>query len=154
MGSVQAEDGEQHPIVVLNLSSSGAMIQAHEPPAEGVTYRLEFNVHRRKYTVPFKPVGWVQERDNYGWRGPFVDLTDDEAEALNRAVNAVIGVSTGSMRPWTEVAPAAASSPEATLVVGQTAAGHDIEIVGADVLAMGEDGLELYVRLMSELETM
>jgi len=154
MGSVQLDSTEPHPIVVLNLSCNGAMIQAHEPPQEGAVYRLEFNVHRRKYDLPFKVIAWVQERDNYGWRGPFVDLSPEESQALDRAVAAATGASKGSLRDWAELTAESQGNPAAKIVIGQTPAGHDIEVAGADVLQMGEEGTELYARLMSELETM
>lgn len=152
-GSLHAEGGAEHPIVVLSLSAIGAMIQTNEPPRLDTTYQLEFTVHQRKYALPFKPVAWVQERDYYGWRGPFAELTPDEAKALDRAVKAAIGVNLGSMRPWAEISAEAADQPDARLVVGETAAGHAIEVAAADLASMGADGLELYVRLMSELET-
>jgi hypothetical protein len=153
MGTVQLDGGEQHPIVVLNLSATGAMIQAHEAPGAEAVYRLEFTVHRRRYSLPFKPVSWVQQGESFGWRGPFGDLTPEESKALDRAVNAAIGVSVGSMRPWAEISKEAAQG-DAKVVVGETAAGHPIEVAAADALAMGSEGVELYVRLMTELETM
>jgi hypothetical protein len=58
------------------------------------------------------------------------------------------------MRPWAEISADAGSQPDAKVVVGETAAGHPIEVAATDALAMGSDGVELYVRLMTELETM
>lgn len=153
MGTVEGEGGEQ-PVVILDLSASGAMIQADEPAAPDGVYTLRFNVHKQAYELRFRVVQSLQKGASFGWRGPFVDLSPDQMEAIGKAVNAAAGVTGGTVRPWAEIASEAERQPEATLPVGTTASGHDITVLAKDVLEMGPEGLELYARLMSELETM
>jgi hypothetical protein len=153
MGTVEGE-GEEHPMVLLSLSASGAMIQAHQAPCPGATYTLRFSVHKQPYELTLRVVHWLQQGENFGWRGPFVSVPPDQAEAIQRAVHAALGLSDSSLRAWTEVATEATQEPDIKLVVGSTPAGHDIRVLGKDALEMGADGLELYARLMCELETL
>ncbi|MFI5266566.1 MAG: PilZ domain-containing protein [Chloroflexota bacterium] len=152
MGTVEA-DGEEHPMVLLNLSASGTMIQAHEAPRPGATYTVRFSVHSQPYELKLQVVHWLQQGDNFGWRGPFVSVPPDQAEAIQRAVHAAMGLSDSSIRAWDEVATEAKHEPGTKVLVGSTPAGHDIRVLGKDLLEMGADGLELYARLMCELET-
>jgi hypothetical protein len=147
-------DAEEHPIVILSLSASGAMIQTHEEPIEGASYTLIFSLNKRSYELPFEVIHWVQNGDTFGWRGPFVGLSEEQREGIEKAVHAVAGVSTGSRREWLEVAAEAASEPHQKVLVGTTPAGHEIAILGQDVLDMGCEGVDLFARLVSELETL
>ena len=153
MGTVERGDGEPQPVVVLNLSASGAMIQADDAPSPDEVYTLRFAIHRQDYALPFQVVGSLQQGDSYGWRGPFMTVEPDQQEAIARAVSALMGLSTGDIRAWDEVSADARRDPEAKVLAGQTPAGHDITILGKDVLEMGPAGLELFTRLMCELET-
>ncbi|HEY8694029.1 MAG TPA: hypothetical protein VIR57_14960, partial [Chloroflexota bacterium] len=98
-------------------------------------------------------IHWLQQGDNFGWRGPFVAVPPDQAEAIQRAVHAAVGLSDSSIRGWDEVAADAQHESDSKVLVGSTPAGHDIRVLGKDVLEMGANGLELYARLMCELET-
>lgn len=149
------EDGhDEHPIVLLNLSASGAMIQAHEPPRDDAAYNLDFCVQNQPYRVGFEVVHWLQQGDTFGWRGRFVGVSPQESAALQRAVHAVAGISRGELRTWPEVSAEAELQPSAKVLVGSTPAGRDIQVLGQDVLEMGSEGIELYARLMCELETL
>ena len=152
MGTVDGDDGE-HPMVLLNLSASGAMIQVHQEPRPDATYRLLFHVHKQPYELQLQVIHWIKQGDSFGWRGPFVGLPPDQAQAIQRAVHAAVGLSGCSIRGWNEVAADAQHEPDSKVLVGSTPAGHDIRVLGKDVLEMGAEGLELYARLMCELET-
>ena len=152
MGTAEGPGGE-HPIVVLNLSASGAMIQAHEAPEDGSEYLLCFSINKQSYELRFQVIHCVQQGDTFGWRGPFIGVTPEQDEAIDRAVQAAAGTATSSLRGWEEVLADARRQPAAKVNVGMTPAGHDIAVGGQDVIDMGPDGLELYARLMCELET-
>jgi len=154
IGTVEAEDGDMAAVVVLSLSASGAMVQTDEAPKDHGHYQLQFTVHQRPYDVPVQVVGSLHEKDVWGWRCRFVDVSPEQVQALARAVEAAIGQSTHSVGDWNELRSEAAAQPEAPIVVGQTAAGRDISVVGKDLIDMGADGLELYVKMMAELERM
>lgn len=152
MGTIESDDGEQ-PIVLLNLSASGAMIQTHEPPRSGAHYTLHFSVQKRPYRLRFEVVNWIQQGGSFGWRGPFASMSPDEAAAIQRAVHAAAGLSGSTLRGWQDVSVEAGREPSAKVLVGSTPGGQDIHVLGQDVLEMGADGLELYARLICELET-
>ena len=154
MGSVQEDDLDPNPIVILSLSASGAMIQAHQPPREGAHYLLEFTVHRKAYALPLEVVVWLQEKDAFGWRCRFLELSPENAIGIEKAVHGALGLSVSSVRDWPELLAEASAQPHADIVVGQTPAGHDLTIKSSDLLQMDPEGLELYVRMMSELERM
>src|SRR5437588_8803612 len=86
MGTVQGEDGE-HPIVVLDLSASGAMIQAHEAPIPDSVYTLRFSVNKKPYELRFQVVQSIQQGDSWGWRGPFCDVSPEHADDIDMAVH-------------------------------------------------------------------
>jgi PilZ domain-containing protein len=149
------EDGQsEQPIVLLNLSASGAMIQAHEAPRDEAQYHLCFCIQNQPYEVGFEVVHWLQQGDTFGWRGRFAGVAPEESAAIRRAVHAVAGISRGELRTWGEVSVEAAREPAAKVLVGSTPAGRDIQVLGQDVLEMGAEGIELYARLMCELETL
>lgn len=153
MGTVEGDDGE-YPVVVVNLSASGAMIQAHDAPKPGGQYRLRFSVHKQQYEIPFQIIDATQIGDSSVWRGPFQGLAAEQARAIERAVHAVAGLSEGGIREWADVEQEAKLNPELKVVVGTTPAGHDITVQGSDILEMGPEGLEMFTRLMCELETL
>ncbi|MBV8084735.1 MAG: PilZ domain-containing protein [Chloroflexi bacterium] len=153
-GSITDPEGQQHPIVVLDLSRGGALIQTNEPPRDGAEYQVGFTVHRKAYEVPVEVVGSLQLKDAWGWRCRFVHIDEGQAQALERAVHATLGTATHVMRPWTEIRAEAEASMDTSMVVGHTPAGHDISVTGKDALEMGEQGMELYVQMVSELERM
>jgi len=152
MGTVEGPSGE-HPMVLLNLSASGAMIQTHEPPAGEATYTLRFSISKHAYELAFQVLYFVQQGDAYGWRGPFSGVSDKQAESIDRAVKAAIGLAESTLRAWKDVVAEAQGQPSAKITVGCTPAGHDIVVAAQDVMDMGAEGLELYARLMCELET-
>jgi hypothetical protein len=154
VGSVTDPDGQEHPIVMLDLSRGGALIQTHEPPRDGAEYQVGFTVHRKPYEVPVEVVGSLQLKDAWGWRCRFVHIDEAEAQALERAVQATLGTATHTMRAWAEIRPDAETHLDENIVVGQTPAGHAISVTGKDALEMGEEGMELYVQMVSELERM
>jgi hypothetical protein len=153
MGTVTSWDDEQ-PVVVLSLSASGAMIQAQDEPRLSAAYTLNLSLHNRHYELPFQVVHWIRQGDTYGWRGPFQGLSTDQEKAIERAVHAAAGLITGSRREWPQVASEAEQLRDQKVLVGTTPAGGDIAILGHDVLEMGPDGVELYARLLCELETL
>ncbi|HVA24287.1 MAG TPA: PilZ domain-containing protein [Chloroflexota bacterium] len=152
MGTVESEDGEQ-PMVLLNLSASGAMIQAHQEPPPSATCTLRFSIHKQPYELRLQVVHWLRQGDSFGWRGPFVSVPPGQAQAIERAVRAAMGLSDSSIRAWREVIADAEHQPDSKVLVGSTPAGQDIRVLGKDLLEMGVDGVELYARLMCELET-
>jgi len=154
VGSVRDPEGETHPVVLLDLSRGGALIQTHEAPRAGVQYQVGFTVHRQAYEVPVQVVGALQLKDAWGWRCRFVGLAEAEAQALERAVHAALGTAIHVTRPWSEIRAQAQAQPDAAMVVGHTPAGLDITVSGKDALEMGEEGMELYVKMVSELERM
>ena len=152
MGTVEGPHGEL-PIVLLNLSASGAMIQTDaEPPTDAIC-TLRFSVLKQPYELRFQVLHWLRLGEAYGWRGPFVDVTPEQGEAIKRAVHATMGLAGSSLRPWGEVSAEAEHDPDAKLLVGTTPAGTEVHVLGRDVIEMGAEGLELYARLMCELET-
>ena len=151
MGTVESDDAE-HPVVLLNLSARGAMIQVHQEPRPDTTYRLLFSVHKQPYELQLQVIHWIEQGNSFGWRGPFVGLVD-QAHTIQRAVHAAVGLSDSSIRGWDEVAADAQHESDSKVLVGSTPAGHESRVLGKDVLEMGANGLELYARLMCELET-
>ena len=148
------QDGhDEQPGIILSLSACGAMVQTQEEPRPGASYTLIFGLNRHAYELPFQVLHWVRRGDTYGWRGPFKGLLADQEEAIDRAVQAAAGISTGTLREWSGVLEEAQHDPHQKVLVGTTPAGHDIAILGHDVLEMGAAGVELYARLLCELET-
>ena len=152
MGTVQGDDGE-HPIVVLDLSASGAMIQAQEAPVPDAIYTLRFSVDKKPYELRFQVLQSVHKGDCWGWRGPFSDVSPAHMQDIDRAVHAAAGLRGADLRPWDEIAAEAEAQPDAKVLIGSTPAGHEIRVPGKDALEMGRDGLDLYARLMCDLET-
>ena len=76
----------------------------------------------------------------------------EESQAIGRAVQAAAGLAQSWLRWWSEVAAEAECEPDRRVLVGCTPAGSDIRVLGSDLLEMGTEGLELYARLMCELE--
>jgi hypothetical protein len=153
-GTVEGDDIPAQPVVFLNLSSGGALIQAPEQPQGTHHYNLRFVVHNQHHNVGIRVVDWTARDEVYAWRCQFTTLEPAEAEALERAVYGALGLSKATHRDWDEIVAEAERDPEAAVVIGRTPAGDDIMVLGRDSLHMGRDGLQLYVRVVSELEGM
>src|SRR6185437_1822207 len=53
MGALQA-DGQEAAVVVMDLSATGARIQANDPPDLEREYELHFSVHHTAYSTRFR----------------------------------------------------------------------------------------------------
>jgi hypothetical protein len=145
-------NGDESPVVVLDLSPGGVCLQVDAPPDPHLEYRLHLNVHRTTYTPRFRVVRWVGEDGVYHWGCSFSDLGREEQEHLRRSVHAAAGVLNGAVRDWAGVSAEAAARPGEQIVVGTTPAGDDIRLLGQDCLDIGEEGLKLYVETIIGLE--
>jgi len=150
----ELESGEQGlPVVLVDLSAAGARIQASDPPDLTREYLLNLTVHSLAYRARFRVAHWTEDNGAYHWGGSFMDLTPDQRSSLRRAVDAVAGVATTWLRDWTDIAAEAAGAPESAVLVGATAAGHEVRLAAADCLDMGQSGVELFVRTVAGLES-
>ncbi len=151
LGAVLTNAGEA-PVVVLDLSSGGAYLQVDAPPEPDHEYTLHFNVHRSEYSAQFRVVRWSGDDGDYRWGCCFSDLVGEQRERLRRSVHAAAGLAETSLRDWDSVLADASAEPGNQVVVGCTAAGEEIRLVGSDCVALGDAGVELYVRTVAGLE--
>ena len=141
------------PVVVLDLSLTGARIQTADPPDSRGEYLLHFSVHRIHYRASFRVVHWTQTDGTYSWGGLLVGLSDQQLAELRLAVDAAAGLSAIVVRPWAEILEEAFRWRDEQIVVGATPAGREIRLSGADCLAIGAAGVELFVTTVGGLET-
>jgi hypothetical protein len=151
MGAVRSETVDA-PVVLLDLSASGARIQADAPPDLASEYLLNFTVHNAKYQARLRVVHWEANDAAYYWGCSFTDLAPEQLDALRRTVNAAAGLTTTTVRHWKEIAHEARTSPDAQVLVGFTPAGHELKLAGQECLDIGRDGVELFVRTVASLE--
>ncbi|HEU0166755.1 MAG TPA: PilZ domain-containing protein [Chloroflexota bacterium] len=152
LGELEFEDDGQ-PVVLLDLSASGARIQASDPPRLDRDYLLNVTVHSLPYRARFRVAHWLEAGGSYHWGGRFVDLSTDERASLRRAVDAAAGVAAIWHRAWSDIVVEAAGASESQVLVGATPAGQEIRLAGADCLSMGQTGVELFVRTVAGMES-
>lgn len=152
MGAVLTPDGEA-PVLVLDLSAGGVRLQADSPPTQQFDYQLYFNVHRTSYSPRFRVVHWDGGDGAYNWRCSFFEIPGDQCDSIRRTVHAAVGKAEMSIRLWAEVSAEADRQPAADIVVGCTASGRDICLPAHDLLEIGPDGVDLFVRTVAGLET-
>lgn len=151
LGAVETDAGEA-PIVVLELSPYGARIQTDDEPDLEFTYTLYFSVHQTEYTTRFRVLHYVGNDGTYSWGGSFLDLTADQAASLRRSVHAAAGVAVLAHREWADVRAEANAEPNQQIVVGFTPSGQEICLSGDDCLDIGQEGVELFVHTVGNLE--
>lgn len=151
VGGLNRGEGEA-PVIVLDLSSTGARIQTDDPADEGGEYLLHFTVHHTEYRARYRVCHCIESNDAYQWGGSFIDLEDDRLAALQRAVYAAAGLASTTVRPWPEILEEAFCRREELIVVGSTPSGHEIRLSGADCLDVGAEGIDLFVRTVAGLE--
>lgn len=152
MGAVESPDGEA-PVVVLDISAHGVLLQADSPPDPAVDYQLYFTVHHTAYSPKIRVVHWAGGEGAYRWGCVFFEIPSEQVESLQRTVHAAAGQAEMSIRRWDEVSADASSSPAANILVGTTPSGRDICIPARDCLEIGRDGIELFVQTVAGLET-
>lgn len=151
LGTVHTEDGER-PVVVLDLSTGGARIQAGKEPDMERDYHLDFRVHDQEYKARFRVVRWDGAEETYQWGCSFADLSSDQMNMLRRSVHAAVGLSETFLRPWDEIEAEAKAPAGAYVIVGHTPAGREILLAAKDCLDIGSEGVELFVRTLASLE--
>jgi hypothetical protein len=151
LGAVETDAGEA-PMLVLELSPSGARIQTDDKPdLEGV-YKLHFTVHKAEYTTHFRVIHYRANDGTYHWGGSFLDLLPDQIAQLRRTVEAAAGIAVLSFREWDDVRTEASARPDEQIVVGFTPAGQEIRLSAHDCLDIGQEGVELFVHTVGNLE--
>jgi len=146
-------DEIEAPVVLVDLSPTGARIQADTAPDLSREYMLHFSVHRTEYHARFRVVHWTENDGSFRWGGAFLDLSPDERDQLRRTVVAAMGLASTSVRPWRDVLEDAFVARDQQIVIGSTPAGQEIRLSGEDCLEMGEEGIELFVRTVASLES-
>jgi len=154
VATLRMEAGDEAPVIVLDLSSRGALIETDAPPNLDVRYTISLRVYGDVYTTPLQVMRWTRRDDTYLW-GCQLEIPADDALRLRRAVQAALGQSTVEIYSWQEIREAVLKPSRGDrIVVGRTPAGHLIELAAQDVNELGPEGLELYVRTVASLETM
>jgi len=146
-------DEIEAPVVLVDLSPTGARIQADNPPDLSREYLLHFSVHRAEYHARFRVVHWTENDGSFHWGGAFLDLSPEQHDQLRRTVVAAMGLASTTVRPWQDVLAEACVTPDQQIMVGSTPAGQEIRLSGKDCLEMGEEGIELFVRTVASLES-
>ncbi|GEM_PF-3411487 len=143
---------QECPVVVLDLSPDGALIETEAPPQASAAYELRFNVFGETYFTPVDVVHWRKHHDAYLWGCRLAVSLADQRRLCN-AVKAVLGLSGTYLRPWAEIRQQLHDEAASTeILVGRTPSGREIELTPRDCVEMGPDGVELYVRTISSIE--
>ena len=151
LGALETDAGEL-PMLVLDLSISGARIQTDGEPDLELKYTVHFTVHNVEYHAGFRVVRSVASDGTFHWGGSFEGLAPEQVETLRRAVDAAAGIATLVIREWADVEADAAAHADEQIVVGFTPAGHDIRLSSHDCLDMGQEGVALFVHTVANLE--
>jgi hypothetical protein len=154
VATLRVEGREEFPVVVLDLSSEGALLETDAPPNLDARYSVTFSVYGDTYCTELRVLHWARHKEDYLW-GCQLHIPADDARRLRRAVSAALGMASTEVRPWEEIheqvrQPSAAER----IVVGRTPAGHVIEVAVGDVAEMGPEGVDLFVRTVASLESM
>jgi len=153
VATLSTGDAVEQPVVILDVSTNGVLVEAGEALVLDAQYTLTFSAFNSHYSANLRVVREVQRGDAvlYGCR---LLLPDHAAAQLSQAVGAVLGLTGTSVRDWDAVREDVERPNGEKVVVGHTPSGHPIELSPADCLEMGPEGVELFVHTVGDLERM
>ena len=154
VATLSSPAGDERPVVVLDVSTGGALVETSEPLAISSNEALEFKVFGTEYRADIEVVRQVASDDGYLY-GCRLLLPEQETHEFRQAVQAALGNAQTFVRPWSVVhEEIAAARPDQRVTVGYTPSGHPIELSPADCLEMGPEGVELFVQTVGGIELM
>lgn len=154
LATLRIEGKDEVPVVLLDLSTDGALLETDAPPNLEADYRVTFSIYGDSYSTPLHVVRWTRHDSTYLW-GCQLSIPLEDARRLRRAVTAALGMASTEIRSWQDIHEQVRQpSSQERVVVGLTPAGHAIELAVHDVDEMGPDGLDLFVRTVASLESM
>ena len=154
VATLSDNSGRELPVVILEVSISGVLIESGEALPLEANFALSFAVFGDRYRAGLQVVRAIKHEDAvlYGCR---LLLPEFASAQLEQAIRAALGQSHTSVRPWDEIrAEVNGSLSPDRIVVGQTPAGHPIELSSTDCLEMGREGVDLFVQVVGSLEPM
>src|SRR5438309_11651967 len=152
LAALESSGGEA-PVMLLDLSSTGACIQTDDPPDETAEYQIHFSVHQVEFSARFRVIHWTTSDGIYHWGCSFESMSEEALQKLTQAVAAAAGLSSTTQRPWTDILEEAYLRREDQIVVGHTPSGREVRLLAHECLDICEEGVELFVKTGGSLES-